>query len=124
VQPKFGDRLVLKDCLYSIGCQVVGEAKDTDETLEKYDSLRPDFVVVDAVVPEVDGVACTSRLLRFDPDAKVLVCVSRGQQSLAIQSLSAGAKEFITKPINERQLKKAVMNMSRQPMNLTFEGNL
>ena len=113
---------MMKDCLYSIGCQVVGEAKDTEETLEKYENLKPDFVVVDAVVPEVDGVACTARLLRLDYEAKILVCVSRGQQSLAIQALSAGAKEFIIKPINERQLKKAVLNMSRQPVVLDSKG--
>ena len=121
VQPKFGDRLILRDHLASIGCNIVGEAKTTDEAVEKYDRLRPDFVIVDAVVPEVDGVAATAHLVRLDMEAKILICVSRGQQSLAIQALSAGAKDFVIKPINLRQLNKAIQSLTRQPGNLQFD---
>ena len=122
VENKFGDRLVLKDHLSTVGCTIIGEAKDVDESMEKYEKLKPDMVVVGAVVPDIDGVAVVSRLIRMDGDAKILICVTRGQQSLALQALAAGAKDFIVKPINDRQLRRAVDSLSRQPDKLRFEG--
>lgn len=113
VQPGFGDRMVMKDFLYSLGYQVVGEVKDTDSALEEYGKLKPDFVIVDAVVPEVDGVVATTRLIRMDLEAKIIICVTRGQRSLAMESLAAGAKELIIKPFNQRQLHKALQSASR-----------
>ena len=114
--------MVLRDYLTSLGCNVIGEAKNIDESIEKYTKSRPDFVVVDAVVPDVDGVAAVARLIRLDGTAKILVCVTRGQQSLGLQALSAGAMDFVLKPINIRQLHKSIQNLTKQPDNLRFEG--
>ncbi|MHB0912571.1 MAG: response regulator [Armatimonadota bacterium] len=108
VEDNFGDRMILRDHLASFGYSVVGEAKTIDESIEKYDKVRPDLVLIDAVIPDVDGVSAIMRILQVDYAANIIVCVTRGQQSLAMEALAAGAKDFITKPINPRTLHKAV----------------
>lgn len=111
VNDSFGDRLVLRDALASAGYQVVGEAKSIEESLEKYDKLRPDIVMMDATVPDVDGVSAVMQILRQDQEANVLMCVSRGQRTLAMEAVQVGAKDFITKPFNIRQLRRTLQSM-------------
>jgi two-component system chemotaxis response regulator CheY len=113
VDDSYGDRLVLRDALVSIGYQVVGEAKNLQESLEKYESIKPDIVIMDAAIPDDDGVSAVKKLLRLDLNANILMCVSRGQRALAMEALQVGAKDFITKPINVRQLMR-VLNQLRQ----------
>ena len=111
VEDGFGDRMVLRAFLASFGYQVVGEAKNIQESLEKYRKLRPDLVLMDAAIPDVDGVSAVMQLLREDHAVNVLVCVSRGQRVLAMEAIQAGAKDFVTKPINPRSLRKAVQRL-------------
>lgn len=111
VEDGYGDRMILRDFLVSLGYQVVGEAKNIDESLEKYDKLRPDLVLMDAAIPDSDAVSAMMKLSLMDPDVKVLVCVTRGQRALAMEAIQAGARDFITKPISVRSLHKAVRNV-------------
>lgn len=94
----------------SLGYHVVGESKDIRDSLEKYDVLRPDIVLVDSMIPDMDGIAAITRLLLIDPGAVIIVCVTRGQRGLAMQALSAGAKDFVVKPVNFQQLRKVLIN--------------
>lgn len=111
VDDSYGDRLVLRDALISLGYQVVGEAKNIEESLEKYRNLRPDAVILDAAIPDDDGVSAVKKLLRLDLNANVLMSVSRGQRTLAMEAIQVGAKDFITKPVNTRQLMRALRHV-------------
>lgn len=111
VDDSFGDRMVLRDMLISAGCSVVGEAKTVEESLEKYDKLEPDLVVMDAAIPDVDGVSAVMKLLRLDSQANVLICATRGQRMLALEAVQVGAKDFITKPLNLRQLRRVLQHI-------------
>jgi len=102
--------MVLKDHLASLGYNVVGESKDISDFIEKYEGLRPNIVVVDSMIPGLDGVAAITRLLALDAEAKVIMVVASGQRGLAMQALSAGAKDFVVKPVNFQQLRKALLN--------------
>jgi len=115
VEDGFGERMILRDALFSLGYKVVGEAKNIAESLEKYEKLRPDAVILDAVIPDVDGISAVMKLLRIDHEANILICVTRGQRSLAMEAMSAGAKDFITKPINTHQLQKALVSIGHPP---------
>jgi two-component system chemotaxis response regulator CheY len=111
VDDSFGDRMVLRDYLLSFGYHVAGEARGGEESIEKFQSLKPDLVLLDAAMPDMDGVSVVRELRRKDHEASVLICVSRGQRSLAMEALGAGAKDFITKPIDPRRLRKAVQKL-------------
>jgi len=109
----FGDRMVLRDLLASLGFHVVGEAKDGREVAEKYQDLKPDLVVVELPMPDMDGVATVRQIKYQDPDAAVLICAGRGQRVLATEALQAGAKDLVLKPIQPRRLLKAIQMAMR-----------
>lgn len=94
----------------SLGYHIAGEAKDIRDSIEKYDALHPDIVLVDSMIPDMDGVAAITRLLALDAGANIVMVVSRGQRGLAMQALSAGAKDFVVKPVNFQQLRKVLLN--------------
>ena len=103
--------MVLREFLQSFGYHIAGEAKEGRESLEKYRDLKPDLVLLDARLPDMDSVAVVRELLHEYLDVNVLVCVTRGQRALAVEALQAGAKDFITKPIDPRRLLKAVQSL-------------
>lgn len=105
--------MILKDHLYTLGYSVVGEAKTTEDSLDKYEKLKPDITIVDADIPDNDGISAVIQLIRRDPTADIIVVVGRGQTTLALEALTAGAKDFITKPINPRQLHRTIQLLGR-----------
>lgn len=111
VNDSFGERMVLRDYLVSIGYSVVGEARHGQESVDKYKDLRPDLVVMDTAMPHMDGVAATRRIIQEDQDANIVICTGRGQRTLAIEALNAGAREIITKPYNIRRMKRVLHSM-------------
>ncbi len=104
-------RSELRNILTSQGYHVVGEARNGREAVERYKELRPDLVTMDVTMPEMDGVAAVRQIREFDPQAKILMCMSMGQRSLVLEALSAGAADFITKPFRERSLVKRVRKL-------------
>lgn len=97
-------RLELRHILSTFGYQVVGEAKNGLEAVERYRELRPDLVTMDVSMPEMDGVAAVKRIRDLDPSATILMCTSMGQRSLVLEALNAGAADFVTKPFRERHV--------------------
>lgn len=115
VDDSFGDRLILRDLLAACGHHVVGEARNIEQSLEKYEVLKPDLVLVGGIVPDVDGVSAVMQLLRQDINAVIIVCVTRGQRTAAMEAMRAGAKDFVTKPLNLRQLRRTIHNAFGRP---------
>jgi two-component system, chemotaxis family, chemotaxis protein CheY len=111
VDDSFGDRMVLRDTLASLGYRVVGDARNIRDSVEKYKSLKPDLVIMDVTIPERDAVAGITQLLREDLEANVLVSVTRGQRMLAMEAIQAGAKDFVTKPFNMRALHRTIRSI-------------
>lgn len=111
VDDSYGDRMILREHLASFGYSVVGEARSIQESLEKYPHLRPDLVVLDAAIPDVDGVSAVMHLLWLDSKVNILVSVTRGQRTRAMEAIQAGAKDFVIKPVNARALHKAVRSL-------------
>jgi two-component system chemotaxis response regulator CheY len=91
-------RMMIKGILAKSGFEIVGEAQNGVEAVEKYVALRPDLVTMDVVMPEMDGIAATREILAQDPSAKIVMCTSMGQQALVVEAIQAGAKSFIMKP--------------------------
>lgn len=101
-------RMMLKDILTKHGYEVIGEAADGLIAVERYQDLRPDLVTMDITMPEVDGIEALRRIRAFDPTAKVIMCSAMGQQSMVIDAIQAGARDFIVKPFQADRVLEAV----------------
>ena len=101
-------KLVLRELVEKAGFRVVGEASNGQEAVELYQNSRPDVVLMDITMPKMDGLAALKQILKFDPEAKVIMCSALGQQTLIVQALQLGAKDFIVKPFREERVVAAI----------------
>ncbi|MFY3793395.1 response regulator [Ureibacillus sp. MALMAid1270] len=101
-------RMMIKDILTKNGYEVVGEAADGVQAVEKYNELRPDLVTMDITMPEKDGIAALKEIKSFDPNAVVIMCSAMGQQAMVIDAIQAGAKDFIVKPFQADRVIEAI----------------
>ncbi|MBU3803898.1 MAG: response regulator [Candidatus Cellulosilyticum pullistercoris] len=101
-------RMMLKDILTKGGHEVVGEAEDGLKAIERYKEVLPDLVLMDITMPELDGISAVKRIKAVDPNAKIIMCSAMGQQALVIESIQAGAKDFIVKPFQVDRILDAV----------------
>ncbi len=91
-------RVTLKNMLTANGYEVVGEAVNGQDAVEKYAACRPDLVLMDITMPVMDGIAATRAIKASDPAAKVIMCTAMGQKNMVVEAIQAGAKDFIVKP--------------------------
>ncbi|RKO60945.1 response regulator [Caldibacillus debilis] len=101
-------RMMIKDILVKNGYQVVGEAADGKQAVEKYRELNPDLVTMDITMPEMDGITALKEIRSFDPDAKIVMCSAMGKQAMVIDAIQAGAKDFIVKPFQADRVLEAI----------------
>jgi two-component system chemotaxis response regulator CheY len=104
-------KLVLRELVEKAGFRVVGEASNGEEAVELYQDKRPDVVLLDITMPKMDGLAALKQILKIDPEAKVIMCSALGQQSLMVQALQLGAKDFIVKPFREERVIAAIKHI-------------
>lgn len=91
-------RMMIKDILVKNGFDVVAEASDGAQAVEKFKEHSPDLVTMDITMPEMDGITALKEIKQIDPQAKIIMCSAMGQQSMVIDAIQAGAKDFIVKP--------------------------
>ena len=101
-------RMMIKDILSKNGYNVVGEAENGLKAVEKYSELSPDLVLMDITMPEMDGIAALKKIKANDSNACVIMCSAMGQQAMVIESIQAGAKDFIVKPFQAERVIEAV----------------
>ncbi|MCR4755713.1 MAG: response regulator [Lachnospiraceae bacterium] len=101
-------RMMIKDILTKNGYNVVGEAENGAKGVEKYGELKPDLVLMDITMPEMDGLQALKAIKGSDADAKVIMCSAMGQQAMVIESIQNGAKDFIVKPFQADRVIEAV----------------
>jgi two-component system NarL family response regulator len=86
------------------GLEVVGEAGDGEEALEKYQALRPDVVLMDLSMPVMDGFAATRAIVEEYPDAKIIMLTTYGGDEDIHRSLDAGAVGYLVKDMVAKQV--------------------
>ena len=101
-------RMMIKNVLTKGGYNVVGEAENGAKAVEKYKELSPDLVLMDITMPEMDGIQALKEIKKLDPNAKVIMCSAMGQQAMVVESIQAGARDFIVKPFQEDRVLEAV----------------
>ena len=101
-------RMMIKDILTKNGYNVAGEAENGVKAVEKYNEVKPDLVLMDITMPEMDGIQALKNIKANDPAAVVVMCSAMGQQAMVIESIQAGAKDFIVKPFQADRVLEAV----------------
>ena len=105
-------RAMIRDILVNSGrYEVVGEATNGNESVERYGALKPDLVTMDIVMPDMSGIEAVRAICREDPAARILMCSAMGQQALVVEAIQAGAKDFVVKPFQASRVLEAVQRL-------------
>lgn len=91
-------RVQLKQLLTGNGFEVVGEAENGLEALQKIQELKPDLVTLDITMPEMDGIQCMAEISKMEHKPTVIMVSAMGQEAFVRQAIMNGAKGFIVKP--------------------------
>lgn len=105
-------RTLIKRMFANLDYEVCGEAKDPREAVDKYKELRPDLVIMDVIMSKTegleDGVAAAKEIFEIDPQAKVIMMSSLGQEEIVKGALAMGCKSFIVKPFKDPEFIETV----------------
>ena len=104
-------RVMIKDILTKNGYNIVGEAENGAKAVEKYAELKPDLVLMDITMPEMDGIEALKKIKAADANASIIMCSAMGQQAMVIESIQSGAKDFIVKPFQADRVLEAVQKV-------------
>ena len=84
------------------------EAQDGAEAVKKYEEEKPDMVIMDITMPNMDGLQALKKIKEGDASAKVVMCTAMGQESMVVDAIKSGARDFIVKPFNEERIVQTV----------------
>jgi two-component system chemotaxis response regulator CheY len=101
-------RMMIKDILEKNDFQVVGEANNGIKAVELYKKEKPDVVTMDITMPDMDGIEAVKAIKAFDPAAKIIMCSAMGQQTMVMDAIKAGARDFIVKPFQPDRVLEAI----------------
>ncbi len=105
-------RKMLRNILESNGHEIIDEAVNGQEGVQKFQALKPDVVTLDITMPVVDGVEALKMIKALDPESKVVMVTAAGQKSKMIECIKAGANEFLTKPFEQQEIVDVINKMS------------
>ena len=104
-------RTLLKNILFSGSHDIVGEAENGEEAVEKYKSLKPDLVTMDVVMPKMNGIEALKAIMAEDPSAKLVMCTAVGQEQMVKLAIKSGARGYIVKPFQAPKVLEEVNNV-------------
>lgn len=96
--------------LVELGHEVV-EAENGAQAIEVYASSKPDAVLMDITMPEMDGLTALKRIRAKHPEARVAMVTALGQQNIVIEAIKSGAKDFVLKPFDKDRVQAAVSKL-------------
>jgi two-component system chemotaxis response regulator CheY len=98
----------LRRVLASGGHEIAGEAEDGNEAVQLYEELVPDAVTMDITMPNMDGIEALKQIRGKDPASKIVMCSAMGQESLVVEAITSGARDFVVKPFQGERVVEAV----------------
>ena len=108
-------RKMIKDTLSKNGYTDIFEAVDGADAVEKYGEVGPDLVIMDITMPNMDGLEALKAIRAKDGNANVVMCSALGQESMVMDAVRSGAKDFIVKPFKPDRVLKTVTNILGNP---------
>ena len=104
-------RMMIVNMLKKFDLNVIGEACNGIEAIQKFKELKPSLVTMDITMPELDGVSSIKEIIKIDPSAKIIVCSAMGQEAMVVEAIKAGAKSFLIKPLEEERVLNEVKKL-------------
>lgn len=104
-------RNMLKDIFSDDQFEIVGEAANGVEAVEKFKELKPDLTTMDIVMPFKSGIEATKEILTHQKDALIIMCSALGQESLVMEAIEAGAADFVVKPFKPEDVQRVVQKV-------------
>ena len=101
-------RMMIKNIITKNGYEVIGEAENGQVAVELYKQHKPDLVTMDITMPEMNGIEGVKAICGIDPDANIIMCSAMGQQTMVMEAIQAGAKDFIVKPFQQDRILQAI----------------
>lgn len=101
-------RQAITEVLRKNGIRVAGEAYNGRAAVQMYSTLKPDVVLLDIMMPVMDGLEALRRLKSLDPDARIIMCSSMSGQKYVLRAIQLGARDFIVKPFQPQRIVSSV----------------
>ncbi|HZS06069.1 MAG TPA: response regulator [Blastocatellia bacterium] len=98
----------MRDC-------IANEAATGREAIQAYQRFKPDLVLMDIVMPDLEGVEAVRLICETDPGARVIMMSSLSYQDKVAEAMAAGARDFIPKPVTGDQLREAINRVLQLP---------
>jgi len=107
-------RLAIKNVLEKNGFQMVADAKNGREAVEKYIECKPDIVTMDITMPDMTGIEALKKIREIDPKAKIVMISAMGQEKMVKEAILSGAKNFIVKPFKEEHIVQTLLKVASE----------
>lgn len=125
-------RQILSHILEQHGCEILGQATNGYEGIDKYIELKPDITILNVFMPEMDGITVVKRIREIDRNGKIIMCSAMGYTPVVLKCLEAGANDFVVKPFNADFILEVIEKNTKQKDNLNLntikalllEGNI
>lgn len=103
-------RVRLTKMLSTDGYEVF-QAENGLKAVSTYKEIHPDVVLMDVTMPEMDGLTALKEIIGFDAKARIIMLTALGQESVVLEAVKSGAKDFIVKPFEHERVAKAITKL-------------
>jgi two-component system chemotaxis response regulator CheY len=90
--------------LVNNGYSIAGEASNGTDAIQLYDTCRPDIVLMDKTMPDMDGIEAVDAILKIHPDARFIMCTAMAQSGMVEEAKNLGVQSYLVKPMQEQDL--------------------
>jgi len=98
----------ISQALQDLGYEIAGTSLSGEDALLKFRELSPDLVTMDITLPGMNGIETVKGIMEIDPAALIIMITSHGQEQMVIDSIDAGARGYVMKPVKPEILKETV----------------
>lgn len=104
-------RKILRTILENAGHEVIGEAVDGVDGVNKFRELSPEITTLDITMPNMDGLEALKEIKKVNAEAKIIMVTAAGQQNKMVEAIKSGASEFVTKPFEAEEIVALIAKM-------------